>query len=76
MADQETERLLKVIGENTQEIRKEHKLSIEEFAELCRITPERLKKNEAGKLKRLKIIEILRAMYKLNVPAEAILSNT
>lgn len=73
MNKEEGERLLRVLGENTKRIREEHGLSLEKFAELCEISPERLKKIEEGKIKRLKFIELLRAVYKLGLTTDTIL---
>lgn len=73
MKKEEGERLLRVLGENTKRIREEHGLSLEKFAELCEISPERLKKIEEGKIKRLKFIELLRAVYKLGLTTDTIL---
>lgn len=73
MNKEEGERLLRVLGQNTKRIREEHGLSLEKFAELCEISPERLKKIEEGKIKRLKFIELLRAVYKLGLTTDTIL---
>ncbi|DAB01436.1 MAG: helix-turn-helix domain-containing protein [Acinetobacter sp.] len=73
MNKEEGERLLRVLGENTRRVREEQGLSLEKFAELCEISPERLKKIESGKVKRLNLIELLKAIYKLGLTTETIL---
>ena len=67
MNKEEGERLLRVLGENTRRVREEQVLSLEKLAELCEISPERLKKIESGKVKRLNLIELLKAIYKLGL---------
>lgn len=73
MNKEEGERILRIVGQSIKRVREEHGLSLEKFAALCEMSPERLKKIEDGKLKRLSTIEFLRAMYKLGENTNAIL---